>query len=82
NIAETLRRILNGKWIRPQDYVSTDTLFYATNRALAAIGQGLVLITRILSLNFDYLLISKKDCIFASKFHGHREDAGSQNNQS
>lgn len=41
NIAETLWRILKGKWIRPPDYVSTDTLFYAANRALAALGKGL-----------------------------------------
>lgn len=41
NIAETLWRILKGKWIRPQDYVSSDTLFYTTNRALAAIGNSM-----------------------------------------
>ena len=41
NIAETLWRILKGKWIRPQDYASTDMLSYATNRALADIGNGL-----------------------------------------
>ena len=41
NIAETLWRIMKGKWIRPQDYVSTDTLFYSANRALAAIGKEL-----------------------------------------
>jgi transposase len=41
NIAETLWRILKAKWIRPMDYVSTDTLFYATNRALADLGKGL-----------------------------------------
>jgi transposase len=41
NIAETLWRILKGKWIRPQDYVSTDNLFYATNRALADVGKRL-----------------------------------------
>ena len=41
NIAETLWRILKGKWIRPQDYESTDMLFYATNRALADIGNEL-----------------------------------------
>ncbi|MDR2886686.1 MAG: transposase [Bacteroidales bacterium] len=41
NIAETLWRILKGKWIRPQDYVSIDTLFYTTNSALAAVGKGL-----------------------------------------
>lgn len=38
NLAETLWRILKGKWIRPQDYESTESLFYAANRALAAIG--------------------------------------------
>jgi transposase len=41
NIAETLWRILKGTWIRPLDYVSTDTLFYATNRALAKLGKGI-----------------------------------------
>ena len=41
NIAETLWRILKGKWIRPSDYVSKDTLFYTTNRALAAVGKDL-----------------------------------------
>jgi transposase len=41
NIAETLRRILKGKWIRPQDCMSTDTLFYTTNRALGALGKEL-----------------------------------------
>lgn len=29
------------KWLRPQDYVTTESLFYATNRALAAIGTQL-----------------------------------------
>lgn len=41
NIAETLWRILKGKWIRPQDYITSDILFYTTNRALADIGKGL-----------------------------------------
>ena len=40
NIAETLWRILKGKWIRPQDYITSDMLFYTTNRALADIGKG------------------------------------------
>lgn len=43
NIAETLWRILKGKWLRPMDYFSTESLFYATNRALAAIGSELVI---------------------------------------
>ncbi len=41
NIAETLLRILKGKWIRPQDCITSDMLFYTTNRALADIGKGL-----------------------------------------
>jgi hypothetical protein len=41
NITETLRKILKRIWIRPQDYVSTDTLFFVTNKALAALGRDL-----------------------------------------
>lgn len=41
NLAETLWRILKGKWLRPVDYTSTDSLLYATNRALAAIGTDM-----------------------------------------
>ena len=41
NIAETLWRVLKGKWIRPQDYSSTDTLFYATQMALTSVGTSL-----------------------------------------
>jgi transposase len=41
NLAETLWRILKGKWIRPMDYVSNETLFYTVNRALAAVGHSL-----------------------------------------
>lgn len=47
NIAETLWRILKGKWIRPQDYICKDTLFYTVNRALAAIGKEV-------SINFKH----------------------------
>lgn len=38
NIAETLWRILKGKWIQSADYSSTYSLFYAVNRSLAALG--------------------------------------------
>lgn len=38
NIAETLWRILKGKWIQPADYASADSLFYAVDRSLAALG--------------------------------------------
>ena len=47
NIAETLWRILKGKWLRPVDYCSTDSLLYATDRALAALGSEL-------NINFAY----------------------------
>ncbi|MEO4794620.1 IS630 family transposase [Bacteroides uniformis] len=48
NIAETLWRILKGKWLRPADYVSTNSLLYATNRALAVVGDELI-------INFDHV---------------------------
>ena len=41
NPAETLWRILKGKWIRPADYNTKDSLFYCTNRALASVGMNL-----------------------------------------
>lgn len=41
NIVETLWRIMKGKWLRPQDYATAESLFYATDRALAAIGTQL-----------------------------------------
>ncbi|MCC8070438.1 MAG: IS630 family transposase [Bacteroidales bacterium] len=41
NIAETLWRKLKSKWLRPADYVSTDSRLYATNMALAAVGSEL-----------------------------------------
>ncbi len=40
NIAETLWRILKGKWIQPADYASADSLFYAVNRSLTAVGTS------------------------------------------
>jgi transposase len=41
NIVETLWQVMKGKRIKPQDYTCTDTLFHATDRALAAIGKEL-----------------------------------------
>ena len=37
NPAEILWRILKCKWLRPVDYTTTDSLFYATDSALAAV---------------------------------------------
>lgn len=39
NIAETLWRILKGKWIKPEHYESTDTLFNAVKEILNGIGN-------------------------------------------
>jgi hypothetical protein len=38
---------LNGKRIKPQDYINKDNLFYAANRALANVGKALY-------VNFKY----------------------------
>ena len=42
NIAEILWWMLKGKWLQHKDYLTAGTLFYAANRALAAIGDGLM----------------------------------------
>ena len=39
NPAEILWRILKCKWLRPVDYTTTYSLFYATDSALAAVGN-------------------------------------------
>ncbi len=41
NIAERLWKELKARWLEPQDYLTTDNLFYATKRALAAVGKNL-----------------------------------------
>ena len=38
NIVETLWRHLKYHWLRPQDYLDTQTLFYQVRQALAAVG--------------------------------------------
>ena len=39
NLAETLWRVMKGKWLKAEDYCSSEQLFYATNRCLAAVGK-------------------------------------------
>ena len=39
NPAEILWRVLKCKWLRPVDYTTTDSLCYATDSALAAVGN-------------------------------------------
>ena len=41
NIAETIWRMLKGQWIKPEDYIEKQQLFYATKKALAALGNNL-----------------------------------------
>lgn len=43
NLAETLWRKLKKEWLRPEDYLEKDTLFYATNRCLANVGKKLTI---------------------------------------
>ena len=38
NITEVLWRKLKYQWLRPQDYLETDALFYQVRQALAAVG--------------------------------------------
>jgi transposase len=41
NIAEVIWRKLKGEWIKPEDYIAKEKLFYATKKALAALGNNL-----------------------------------------
>lgn len=41
NIAETLWRKLKYEWLKPDDYLTLDHLYYAVSRALAAVGNSL-----------------------------------------
>ena len=40
NIAETLWRMLKGRWIYPEDYLSADALFYAAIQCLDSVGNN------------------------------------------
>jgi transposase len=41
NIAERLWRKLKYEWLQPEDYTTTDGLFYQVRQALSAVGKGL-----------------------------------------
>lgn len=41
NLAETLWRKLKTEWLRPDDYLERDGLFYAVNRCLSNVGKEL-----------------------------------------
>ena len=39
NLAETLWPVMKGKWLKAEDYYSSEQLFYATNQCLKAVGK-------------------------------------------
>ncbi len=39
NLVEVLWRKLKYQWLRPQDYLQNDALFYRVTQALAAVGS-------------------------------------------
>lgn len=41
NICERLWKELKARWLKPSDYKTTEALFYAVDRALAAVGYDL-----------------------------------------
>jgi transposase len=41
NITERLWKELKGRWLRPEDYLTADSLFYAVRLALDAVGKDL-----------------------------------------
>lgn len=43
NLIETLWRKLKYEWLRPQDYLCKDTLFYTITQILAAVGRDLAI---------------------------------------
>ncbi|TXK33770.1 transposase [Pontibacter qinzhouensis] len=43
NIAERLWKELKARWLKPQDSLTTDTLFYAVKMAQAAVGRSLLM---------------------------------------
>ena len=53
NIAEVLWRKLKHEWLQPSDYSDTQTLFYQTRQALAAVGN-------LLKINFSEFALGLK----------------------
>lgn len=43
NICERVWKELKARWLKPQDYLTADTLFYAVSMILAAIGKQLTI---------------------------------------
>jgi transposase len=43
NICERLWKELKARWIKPEDYKNTDTLFYRVNQVLNSVGKELII---------------------------------------
>lgn len=43
NICERLWKELKARWIKPENYQSSDSLFYAVQLALSSVGQDLII---------------------------------------
>jgi transposase len=55
NIIERLWRELKTRWLRPQDYSTTDQLFYAVKLILNAVGKTLFINFKTKLINANYL---------------------------
>jgi transposase len=51
NIIERLWKEVKTRWLRPEDYTSTDQLFYSVNRILHAVGKSLFIKFKLSSIN-------------------------------
>jgi transposase len=51
NIIERLWKEVKTKWLRPEDYTTTDQLFYSVNRILQAIGKSLFINFKLSPIN-------------------------------
>lgn len=51
NIAETVWRKLKKEWLNPNDYLTKDSLLYATNRALADLGYNTIIKYKQFNIN-------------------------------
>lgn len=58
NICERVWKELKARWLKPEDYLSADDLFYALSLALAAVGKNLFINFSELSLQFN-LFVSR-----------------------
>lgn len=47
---------MKGKWIKPNDYNTKNSIFYCTNRILASIDNNLFVNTYMYKINLEELL--------------------------